>query len=599
MGLPVPSARELIDGVTSADELAQRGSVNRAAKSAREVTDQYNEFTEEMTKSVIAGLTGATTWDSSGDAAKGFVGTAQVAPIKSDYSRSAQVAKALSDYEMAKSTEGPAEAWDRMSKEWTLSTPLSTGLVPFDLEAPAKLLTPRPTPLRNSVPRLKGQGGARRFKVISGFTGTGTGGISTTQPGINESSTAAGPGGLSYIRGPYISYAGYDVTLSYVTTSLSDSVSWQAEYQGAGFQDIRALSNTALLYSTMLLDERLMIYGRGTTAGGYAGALAAPTSVTLSAVSASVAPGATSTLASGTYWVTVAADAGDLLGTNGVAMHQGPPSAAASVSVTAGQAIQVTIGGDVAGALGYNIYSSSVSSSASAYYTGRTGYNVGYITSQPVGGASYPAVLPGTTGDQSAVANNYDGLLTNVAASGGYVKRLNSALSVTNPGAEFQVAFGSLYESVKSDPDEVWMNGFDRLQLSNAIVNNGANSAYRVFIPNQDGMSGVKAGTVVQSLMNEVTGTEIPITVHPWFPQGNALIRQKTLPIPDSNVSETSVMVLPQDYVAVQWPVTQFTYDASTFTIGTMCHYAPQWNGLIQGIQGVGIGTTPPSYGDS
>jgi hypothetical protein len=58
--------------------------------------------------------------------------------------------------------------------------------------------------------------------------------------------------------------------------------------------------------------------------------------------------------------------------------------------------------------------------------------------------------------------------------------------------------------------------------------------------------------------------------------QGNSLIRQKTLPIPDSNVSETSVMVLPQDYVAVQWPVVQFTYDASTFEIGTFCHYAPQ-----------------------
>ena len=142
------------------------------------------------------------------------------------------------------------------------------------------------------------------------------------------------------------------------------------------------------------------------------------------------------------------------------------------------------------------------------------------------------------------------------------------------------------------------MNGFDRLQLSNAIINNAANSAYRVFIPNSD-MGGVKAGTVVQSLMNEVTGTEIPITVHPWFPQGNSLIRQKTLPIPDSNVSETSVMVLPQDYVAVQWPVVQFTYDASTFEIGTFCHYAPGWNGLIQGISGVGIGNVPPSFGDS
>jgi hypothetical protein len=593
MGLPIPSARDLVDGATSAEEAAVRGSLNKVAKSAREVADEFAEFTQEMTKATIAGLTGATQWDTAVDAAKGFVGTAQVAPIRNDYSRSAEVSKALNDFEMAKSTEGAAAAWDRMSKEWTLSTPISTGLVPFDLEAPAKLLTPRPTPLRNSIPRIKGQGSSRRFKVISGFTGTGTGGITTTQPGVTESTTNVGPGGLNYIRGPYISYAGYDVNLSYVTTSLSDSVSWQAEYQGMGFEDIRSLSNTALLYATMLLDERLMIYGRGTTGNGYAGALGTPGSVTLSAVSASVAPGGSSTLGSGTAWVVVAADAGDLLGTNGTAMHQGPSTSAASVSVSAGQAIQVTVGTDVAGALGYNLYVGSVSSGP-FYYAGRTGYNVGYVTSQPSSG---PTTTSGAT-DQSAVATNYDGLLTNVAASGGYNTRLNAPFSTTNPGAEYQVAFGSLYESVKADPQEIWMNGFDRLQLSNAIINNAANSAYRVFIPNSD-MGGVKAGTVVQTLMNEVTGSEIPITVHPWFPQGNSLIRQKTLPIPDSNVSETSVMVLPQDYVAVQWPVVQFTYDASTFTIGTFCHYAPTWNGLIQGIQGVGIGVKPPSYGDS
>ena len=471
-------------------------------------------------------------------------------------------------------------------------------MLPFDLEAPAKLLTPRPTPLRNSVPRVKGQGGARRFKVISGFTGTGTGGITTTQPGINESSTNTGPGGLAYIRGPQISYAGYDVTLNYVTTSLSDSVSWQAEYQGQGFEDIRSLSNTALLYSTMLLDERLMIYGRGTTGNGYAGTLGVAPTFTLAAVSASVAPGGVSSLGtSASVFVVVAADAGDLLGTTGTAMHQGPASTVAtSVGTSTGlTAVQVTITNDSSqtGALGYNLYAASVNGGP-YYYAGRTGYNVGYITSQPSAG---PTITVGAA-DQSAVATNYDGLLTNVAASGGYVTRLNAALSTTNPGAEFQTAFGSLYESVKADPEEVWMNGFDRLQLSNAILNSANVNAYRVFIQN-DAMGQVKAGTVVQSLMNEVTGSEIPITVHPWFPQGNSLIRQKTLPIPDSNVSETSVMVLPQDYVAVQWPVVQFTYDASTFEIGTFCHYAPAWNGIIQGIQGVGIGVKPPSYGDA
>ena len=559
------------------------------ADSPRELVARREECVQEMTKATVAGLVGETAW---GTPDPNMLNS-PVPPVVRNQAARAATAQALENYELAKSTESASQAWDRLSKEWTLTNPLSTGLVPYDLEAPAKLLTPRPTPLRNSIPRVKGQGGARRFKVISGFTGTGTGGQTTTQPGITESTTNAGPGGLSYIRGPYISYAGFDVTLNYVTTSLSDSVSWQAEYQGQGFEDIRSLSNTALLYSTMLLDERLMIYGRGTTGNGYAGALAAP-SVSLSGVSASLSPSGTSSFAAGSPWVIVAADAGDLLGTTGTTMHQGPATTAASVSLTAGQAIQVSVVTDSPGALGYNLFVGSVSAGP-FYYAGRTGYATGYITSQPTSG---PVATSGQA-DQSAVGTNYDGLLTNVAASGGYVKRLNAALSVLNPGAEFQNAFGSLYESVKSDPEEIWLNGFDRLQLSNAIVNNSSNSsAYRVFVPNSD-MGGVKAGVVVQSLLNEVTGSEIPITVHPWFPQGNALIRQKTLPIPDSNVAETSVMVLPQDYVAVQWPVTQFTYDASTFEIGTFCHYAPAWNGLIQGIQGVGIGQTPPSFGDS
>ncbi len=318
MALPIPSARELMDGSTSAEEQAYRRSSNTVVKSAREVADEYDEFTAEMTKATIAGLNGEVGWDSSPDAPRAYIGSQQVAPIRHDISRSSQVRKAMDDYEMAKSTEGASEAWDRLSKEWTLTNPISTGLLPFDLEAPAKLLTPRPTPLRNSIPRVKGQGGARRFKVISGFTGTGTGGLTTTQPGITESTTNAGPGGLSYIRGPYISYGGYDVTLNYVTTSLSDSVSWQSEYQGQGFEDIRSLSNTALLYSTMLLDERLMIYGRGTTGNGYAGTLGVVPTFTLSAVSASIAPGGTSTLGtSASVFVVVAADAGDLLGTTG------------------------------------------------------------------------------------------------------------------------------------------------------------------------------------------------------------------------------------------------------------------------------------------
>jgi hypothetical protein len=232
-------------------------------------------------------------------------------------------------------------------------------------------------------------------------------------------------------------------------------------------------------------------------------------------------------------------------------MHQGPSTTvgnSASCSVQSGQAVQVNIGSDVTGALGYNLFTASVQAGP-YYYCGRTGYNTGYVTSQPTSG---PTTTSGAT-DSSAVATNFDGLLTNVAASGGYVSRLNAPLSVTNPGTEFQTAFASIYEAVKGDPSEVWMNGFDRLQLSNALLNNSGANAYRVYIPDTNsGMGNVTVGAVVQTLMNEVTGSAVSINLHPWMPQGNALIRSVTLPIPDSNVSETSYMALPQDYVAVQ-----------------------------------------------
>jgi hypothetical protein len=561
MAHALPGVKQLFADATSPTALAERKEA----------------LVKAATESTISGLSGETN----------FAGQHETGAVLIEHKADKRnmVRKALDELELAKGVDPSVMAalntaltggnTEMLSKEWTLSNPLSTGLVPFDLEAPAKLLTPRPTPLRNSIPRVKGQGASRRFKVISGFTGTGTGGVGTLQPGVAEGTTNVGPGGLAYIRPPYINYAGYDVTLPYVSWGLSDSVSWQAEYQGQGFEDIRSLSNTALLYSTMLMDERLMIYGRGSLTG-YAGALGTPTVVATAAV-ASV--GVTGSLTSGnTYWTVFAADAGDLLGTNGETMHEGPTTAAASVVATATGAISYSVTADVVGALGYNAFIGTAASGP-FWYAGRTGYNQGYITAQATTGASVSA----SQADASAVATNFDGLLTNLAASGGYVKRLNTTFSTANPGVEFQTLFASLYDGVKADPDEIWLNGHDRNQLANALLSGNNVNNYRIYAP-EPNLSGVRIGAVVQGINNQITGKELDFNVHPWFPQGNAMVRSVTLPIPDSNVSETSVMALPQDYVAVQWPVVQFSYDASTLEIGTMAHYAPAWSGLIQGI---------------
>ena len=105
----------------------------------------------------------------------------------------------------------------------------------------------------------------------------------------------------------------------------------------------------------------------------------------------------------------------------------------------------------------------------------------------------------------------------------------------------------------------------------------------------------------MSSILNEVTGSEVNLRVHPYFPQGNALIRSVSLPIPNSNISETSAMAMVQDYTALQFPVIQLAYEMATYQIGTLVNYAPSYSGVISGIAGTneGVPQTPPSFSDN
>ena len=467
-----------------------------------------------------------------------------------------------------------------MQKDITLTSPLSTSFAAFDLEAPAKLLTPRPTPLRNRIPRKKGVGTSHRIKRITGYTGTGTGGQGQIWPGVTESTTTAF-GSINFERGSKISYTSDDIILPYNSYSLSDSVSFDANFSGLGYQDLRQLSSTSTLYATMLMEERMMLMARG-TASGYAGALSAPSTPTLTAVSAS---GTVTALTNATYYVYVTSDAG--VSTTG--FGESVLTTVASQATTA-QALTITIPAAVTGALGYNIYVGTTTGAANAKYQGRTTsltFTLGG-TGTPVTGNQAPytttgAVATRASSDTSAYATGYDGILTTVlGANTGYNNNINATFSNTNPGTEFQTVFANLYNNVKADPDEILLNGSDRKQLSDAIKG-GANANYRLQI-SQDETSGVTYGSVVNGIVNETTGKSLALTVHPWLPQGVAPVLSYTLPIPDTEVSDVWANYLVQDYMGIQWPVTQFAYEFSTYFRGTFFCAAPAWNGVVSGI---------------
>jgi hypothetical protein len=471
-------------------------------------------------------------------------------------------------------------AMQDIQKDITLTSPLSTSFAAFDLEAPAKLLTPRPTPLRNRIPRKKGVGTSHRVKRITGYTGTGTGGQAQIWPGITESTTTSF-GSINYERGPKISYTADDLILPYNSYSLSDSVSFDANFSGLGYQDLRQLSSTTTLYATMLMEERMMLMARG-TASGYSGALSAPT-VTLTKPSPATGQVA---IADATYYVYVTADAG--ISANGFG-----ESIVSTVQsqTTSSQVLKVVVPA-VTGALGYNIYVGTTTGVANAKYQGTIKSTTGYIVGS--GSASAADTLVYSTSssilasrasaDTSAYATGYDGILPTVlGANTGYNNAINSTFSTANPGSEFQTVFAGLYSNVKADPDLVLLNGNDRKQLSDAIKN-GSTANYRLTI-NNPGEGGTTYGSIVTGLQNEVTGKAVDLMVHPWLNPGVAPVLSFTLPIPDTEVSDVWANFLVQDYMGIQWPVTQFAYEFSTYFRGTFFCTAPAWNGAVSGIQ--------------
>ena len=470
-------------------------------------------------------------------------------------------------------------AMQDIQKDISLTSPLSTSFAAFDLEAPAKLLTPRPTPLRNRIPRKKGVGTSHRVKRITGYTGTGTGGQGQIWPGVSETTTTAF-GSINFERGPKISYTADDLILPYNSYSLSDSVSFDANFSGLGYQDLRQLSSTSTLYATMLMEERMMLMGRG-TASGYAGALSAPT-VTLTKPSAATGQVA---LADATYYVYVTADAG----ISSTGFGESIVSTVASTT-TSSQVLKIVVG-DVTGALGYNVYIGTTTGTANAKYQGTFKSDTAYIVgagSTTVGdtivySTSSSILASRANADTSAYSTGYDGILPTVlGANSGFVNDINTTFSNTNPGAEFQTVFAGLYNSVKADPDAILINGSDRKQLSDSIKG-AANANYRLNIT-QDETTGAILGSVVGGIVNEVTGKSVDLIVHPWLPQGVAPVISWTLPIPDTEVSDVWSNYLVQDYMGIQWPVTQFAYEFSTYFRGTFFCTAPAWNGVVSGI---------------
>lgn len=490
---------------------------------------------------------------------------------------------------------GAAQTAARWSKEisaatgksFSLSSPLSSGFVPFDLVPFVRTIYPVYTPLRNKLPRVPGQGEFHKGKILASITGSLPGGMGTLQD--DATTEFFGGSGFSAWPNPLPasgSQTAYDISIPYKFYALTESTSWLAQFSGQGFDDIYGLSSLVLLQEFMLLEEHDILASTSQ-------ALATPGAPTVVARAA----GTGETALSG-----VTTNVGVRVGAINY-WGQTITGAATVTGWSAGQVMDITIA-TVPGAMQYVIYVNTNSGTYHQWLTNTIGGCVGgaKFTIQGALPTTGNLVLAADSGTFSA--NRSESLISVLSGqaynggSGPYPNvnagYYNAAVGQTLNVNSVQTALQQMYNGPNgyfANPSEIITSANDATNLANSIQSESV-AAYQLRIQ-QSEMAGVTAGIAVANIVNPVTRSAPEIIIHPYLTQGTALLMSYTLPQTQNNLGNVVEMVMVQDYAQIGWPVIDPAFRQSILRYGTFFMPAPQYCGLMQGLQN--SSTTPYS----
>jgi hypothetical protein len=478
------------------------------------------------------------------------------------------------------------------------------GLVYYDLEPVAKQLYPVITPIRNKVPRVRGDGGtATHWKAVTGIN------INLLSPGVEEGK-----------RGGVVTTSEQDFVASYKGIGLEDYVTFEAEWAGENFDNIRALAVENLLRAMFIAEEQVLLNANG---GGL------PLSICPTPVATLITSGVGSMSAGGTKVFCVA------LTPEGMAYAGGPGIAAA------GTAIQTVIVRPNAGPTGgnstYGGGSSQVSVGSNTVTTAAANLAV-YATVTPVPGAAgyawfatgnqttaaqahlysittVPCVLIAADGaaaqvsnvaaaDNSANALVPDGVITQIEATTGLYQNNTSptAASIitacgvslaagltaaagtpltTNAAGgitEIDADLKAFWDNRRLSPTEMWVSSQEQQSITKLVIGAGGAPLFRFNMDAKSMNSGISAGAVVGSYLNRFTmagGQEIPIRLHPNMTPGRILYWSDSIPYPLSNVRNVIQVKTRRDYYQIEWPLIDRTYQYGVYADELLQIFAP------------------------
>ncbi|HEX5319806.1 MAG TPA: hypothetical protein VFW46_11650 [Stellaceae bacterium] len=474
---------------------------------------------------------------------------------------------------------------DRISK--TIST--GTGLVAFDLQAPAKNLYPFVTPIRNAIPRVGGgTGTATNWRQVTALVGSGYDAMGWVPEGQ---------------RSGQMSYATATKSATYVTIGEEDAATYEAISAGRFFEDVQARMTFRLLQKMMLKEEMAILAGNASLQ------LGTPATPVLSA------SGSGGTLPAATYYVKVVgltlegyqnsglaagvATTKPITGADGhsYTLNGGSSdiSAEASQAVSSGQALFASVTA-LQGAVAY------------AWYVGTAtgGETLQAITT--VNSVSFSAPLASGQQAQSAIAADnsanpsyaYDGLLTNALKSGSnaYVATqptgtagTGTPLTASGRGSvvEIDTMFQTMWDNFELSPTVLYVNVQELKNITSKVLSNASAPLLRYEASANGNAYDLAAAGAVSFYFNPFAlngGLRIPIRIHPRVPPGTIIGWAENLPIQyqSSEVPNVAEIKTRQDYYQIDWPVVTRQRQVGVYAEEVLAVYAPFAMGVITNI---------------
>lgn len=415
----------------------------------------------------------------------------------------------------------------------------STGLNAYNLEPAAKLLVPAITPLRNMIPRIGNTRGGTRseFRVINSID------IARSDVFTAEGTKA---GTISYSVTPR--YA------TFATISKGDNFTFQSQWAGLGFEDVRARGIARLLRHVLIHEEQAILGGNITEMGTASVALTAPTTALV----------ASGSLTDGAYRIKYRAV------TN---LGRGKLSAAGTSRTTAttNNSVSATWAW-VEGAVRYDIYA-DVAAGGTYKYQGTTqinSYLLGASADYNAAGAAAPA-------DDSADTKAYDGIISQLPATAATVTTLAAGTAGTGTQlalSDIDGAFRTAWDTYRSNPDVLVVNSEQSTRITNLVL--AASGAPTLFVQNNaNEKAELVGGYRVSHYINKATGKNVPILTHPYLHAGTVMALTFDMPFPASDIINPIEIETRQEYLQLDYPIVAPKWEYEVLVDSTLKMFFP------------------------